>query len=92
MQVAACLFVAAWAMRLGSYLFRRILRIKVDHRFDGIRENPLRFSRFWLLQALTVGVVMLPASYLLASPHVPQLGAWTVVGGVVGSSASRSNG
>jgi steroid 5-alpha reductase family enzyme len=83
MQIAACVFVVAWAVRLGGYLFRRILRIRIDHRFDGIRESPLRFARFWLLQALTVGVVMLPTSYLLASAHVPQFGASTVGGGVV---------
>ena len=49
-QLAASLLVLVWAARLGVYLFRRILRIKVDHRFDGMRDNPLRFARFWLLQ------------------------------------------
>ena len=39
--------------------------MKVDHRFDGMRDKPLRFARFWLLQAIAVAVIMLPVSYLL---------------------------
>lgn len=33
-QLTASLLVLIWAARLGNYLFRRILQIKVDHRFD----------------------------------------------------------
>ena len=80
MQLVASLLVVLWAARLGTYLFRRILRMKVDHRFDGMRERPLRFARFWLLQAITVAVVMLPVSYLLDREHPPGLGAWSVAG------------
>jgi steroid 5-alpha reductase family enzyme len=82
-QLVASLLVVVWAVRLGGYLFRRILRMKVDHRFDGIREEPLRFARFWLLQAITVAVVMLPVSYLLDRAHPSAFGAWAVVGGAV---------
>ena len=32
-----------------------------------MRDNPLRFARFWLLQAISVAVIMLPVSYLLGS-------------------------
>jgi hypothetical protein len=60
-------------VRLGAYLFRRILRIKVDHRFDGMRKEPLRFARLWLLQAITVAVVMLPVCYLLDRDHPPAI-------------------
>ena len=70
-QLAASLLVLVWAARLGVYLFRRILRIKVDHRFDGMRDNPLRFARFWLLQAISVAVIMLPVSYLLGRDTHP---------------------
>jgi steroid 5-alpha reductase family enzyme len=82
-QLVASLLVVAWAVRLGAYLFRRILRMKVDHRFDGMREQPLRFARFWLLQAVTVAVVMLPVSYLLDQSHPPGLGAWAVAGALI---------
>ena len=82
-QLVASLLVLAWAVRLGAYLFRRILRMKVDHRFDGMRDEPLRFARFWLLQAITVAVVMLPVSYLLDRDHPPHFGAWAAGGAVV---------
>jgi len=82
-QLVASLLVVVWAVRLGAYLFRRILRIKVDHRFDGIREQPLRFARFWLLQAITVAVVMLPVSYLLDRDAPPGIGVWSIAGAAV---------
>jgi steroid 5-alpha reductase family enzyme len=82
-QLVASLLVLLWAIRLGGYLFRRILRMKVDHRFDGMRDEPLRFARFWLLQAITVAVVMLPVSYLLDRDHPPGFGAWAAAGAAV---------
>ena len=82
-QLVASLLVLVWAARLGIYLFRRIMRTKVDHRFDGMRDQPLRFARFWLLQAITVAVVMLPVSYLLDQDDPPGLGAWSIAGAAV---------
>jgi len=82
-QLVASLLVVVWAVRLGTYLFRRIMRMKVDHRFDGMRDEPLRFARFWLLQAITVAVVMLPVSYLLDQENPPGLEVWSVVGAAV---------
>jgi steroid 5-alpha reductase family enzyme len=79
-QVTAAVLVAIWAVRLGAYLFRRILRTKVDHRFDGMRDRPLRFARFWVLQAIAVPVIMLPVTYLLGRSEAPGFGAWAMVG------------
>ena len=82
-QLVASVLVLLWAARLGVYLFRRILRIKVDHRFDEMRDKPLRFARFWLLQAITVAVVMLPVSYLLGRGDAPGFGPWLIAGGSI---------
>jgi steroid 5-alpha reductase family enzyme len=82
-QLVASLLVLLWAVRLGAYLFRRILRTKVDHRFDEMRDEPLRFARFWLLQAVAVAVIMLPVSYLLDQSDPPGLGAWAIAGAIV---------
>ena len=82
-QLVASLLVLAWAARLGVYLFRRILRMKVDHRFDEMREKPLRFARFWVLQAITVAVVMLPVSYLLGEGNPPGFGPWIAAGAAI---------
>lgn len=82
-QLVASLLVLVWAARLGGYLFRRILRIGVDHRFDGIRENPRRFARFWLLQAVAVAVIMLPVTYLLGRDAAPGFGPWALAGAAI---------
>ena len=57
--------------------------MKVDHRFDGVRDKPLRFARFWLLQAVAVAVIMLPTSYLLDRSDAPGFGAWAIAGAFV---------
>jgi steroid 5-alpha reductase family enzyme len=57
---AALTFV--WALRLGSYLFTRIIKTKVDHRFDGMREHPLKFANFWILQTIAVTLILLPVA------------------------------
>jgi len=82
-QLIASLLVLIWAIRLGLYLFRRILRIKVDHRFDEMRDRPIRFARFWLLQAISVAVIMLPVSYLLGRNAAPGFGVWAIAGAAV---------
>ena len=82
-QLAASLLVLIWAVRLGAYLLGRILRIKVDHRFDEMRDRPLRFARFWLLQAIAVAVIMLPVSYLLSRDDAPGFGLWAIAGAAI---------
>ena len=82
-EIVASLLVLVWAVRLGTYLFRRILRMKVDHRFDEMRDKPLRFARFWLLQAVAVAVIMLPVTYLLDQDDPPRLGAWAYAGAAI---------
>ncbi len=57
-----------WAARLGSYLFTRIIKIKVDHRFDDKRDDPLKFASFWSLQAVAVFLILLPVVASIASP------------------------
>ncbi len=54
------LMVMIWAARLGIFLFIRIFRQKKDKRFDGMREDFVRFFRFWLLQGVSVWVILLP--------------------------------
>lgn len=70
-----------WAARLGSYLFGRIIKIKVDHRFDDKRDDPLKFASFWSLQAVAVFVILLPVVASIASPVSPRsFGPFEVAG------------
>lgn len=49
-----------WGIRISSYLFVRILKIKNDKRFDGIREKFWSFAKFWFLQAVSIYLISLP--------------------------------
>ena len=46
--------VAVWALRLGSFLFRRVRQDGADGRFDAIKPDPLRFLMTWTMQGLWV--------------------------------------
>lgn len=58
--------VIAWSVRLGSYLLIRIHKMGRDKRFDEMRKSFWQFGRFWILQGLTVWVVLLPSMLFLA--------------------------
>ena len=60
-HIALTFMIFLWASRLGIFLYRRILRMKHDKRFDGMREKFFKFLGFWLIQAITVPVVMISA-------------------------------
>lgn len=52
--------VTLWGLRLGSYLLIRIRKIGRDKRFDGIRNDFLKFGKFWIGQGLAVWIILLP--------------------------------
>jgi steroid 5-alpha reductase family enzyme len=80
LPIIVTIMICAWGARLGAYLFGRILKTGVDHRFDDMRDHPLRFARFWALQALTVWLVMLPAIRLYSIGTYGPLGWVSVLG------------
>ncbi len=55
--------ILLWALRLGGYLLIRIRKMGKDKRFDAMREKPLRFAGFWLLQGVSVWTVLLPSTF-----------------------------
>lgn len=61
------ILVSVWGIRLSVYLFIRILKTGKDKRFDGIREDIKRFGSFWLLQAISIFIILLPTTYILLS-------------------------
>ena len=61
------LLVTLWGLRLSIYLFIRILKTGKDKRFDGIREDFKKFASFWLLQAISIFIILLPTLYILSS-------------------------
>lgn len=55
------LMILLWGVRIASFLLIRVIKTKRDKRFDGIRESFPRFFSFWLLQGVSVWVIMLPS-------------------------------
>lgn len=66
-QIVIAALITAWGLRLAFYLFYRIFKMGRDKRFDGIRENPVKFAGFWLLQAVSIWIIMLPATIALSA-------------------------
>ncbi|CAM4872322.1 unnamed protein product [Rotaria socialis] len=59
---SSCVFF--WALRLGAFLFYRILKVGKDSRFDRMRNNPTRLLITWMLQGIWVLITLLPTLYL----------------------------
>ncbi|MBN1275630.1 DUF1295 domain-containing protein [Candidatus Woesearchaeota archaeon] len=70
------LMVFLWAARLGGFLFIRIRKQKKDDRFDSMRGSFFRFLGFWLLQGVTVWVVLLPVTLFEGPFHPIGVGVW----------------
>ena len=66
--------VAVWALRLGTFLVRRIRREGTDRRFDRIKQDPARFLVTWTLQALWVVLTAGAALAAMTSATVVQFG------------------
>ncbi|MFT4303815.1 MAG: DUF1295 domain-containing protein [Candidatus Woesearchaeota archaeon] len=63
------LMVLLWGFRLISFLFVRIYKMKRDKRFDGIRENLFKFGGFWLIQGISVWIIMIPIIFYYSLPN-----------------------
>ncbi len=74
--------VTVWALRLGSFLFRRIRRDGRDGRFDEIKLDPLRFLMTWTLQGLWVLLTAACALAIMTSVERRPLG-WVAIVGIV---------
>ncbi|KAI0386486.1 DUF1295-domain-containing protein [Hypomontagnella monticulosa] len=69
-QLALSAAVVFWSVRLGSYLFRRILHEGHDSRFDRIRGSPARFAGAFFGQAVWVSLCLAPVIAINAVPPV----------------------
>lgn len=74
------LLILVWGLRLAIYLFIRILKTGKDIRFDGIREKPLKFAGFWILQAISIFVILLPTTYILLLQQETHISTLSYIG------------
>jgi len=71
-SILLLLMISAWAIRLGAFLFSRVTKAGKDTRFDEMRGNFWKFFSFWLLQGITVWVVLLPSLLFFQDIHEPR--------------------
>jgi steroid 5-alpha reductase family enzyme len=75
--------IIIWAMRLGSFLFKRILKDGKDGRFDDLKPNFLSFLIVWSLQGLWVTFTLAAAMVVISSSTKLSLGIVGVIGIIV---------
>jgi len=75
--------VVIWALRLGTFLFRRIRKAGKDDRFDEIKPDFFRFLNVWTIQALWVTFTMAAALVVVTTTHRQPLDVFALVGGLV---------
>jgi steroid 5-alpha reductase family enzyme len=80
--VIVAAMVGVWAVRLGSFLFRRVRRDGRDGRFDQIKINPIRFFMTWTLQGLWVLLTAACALAIITGSGRRSIG-WVAILGMV---------
>ncbi|KAJ3124487.1 hypothetical protein HK098_001098 [Nowakowskiella sp. JEL0407] len=71
-QITIAVFVYLWAIRLGGYLFWRILKENKDSRFTEFKKNPFEFAKPWFIQFLWIILTGLAAFIVLGNPTSQQ--------------------
>ncbi|CAI9557411.1 unnamed protein product [Staurois parvus] len=56
--------ITVWGIRLGTFLFLRILRDGHDRRFNKVRDNPGTFLVYWTVQGIWIFLTLLPSLML----------------------------
>ena len=81
-HIILALLIIWWAARLGGFLYVRLQSKGKDSRFDEIREKPLIFLRFWVLQGISAGIVLMPA-LLFMQVVVPRVTSISIIGFII---------
>lgn len=75
--------VIIWAIRLGSFLFRRIHKAGKDDRFDEIKPSWIRFLNAWTIQALWVTFTASAALIAITTATRKELDIFALIGFLV---------
>lgn len=72
--------VVVWAVRLGSFLFRRIQKAGKDDRFDELKPSFIRFLNVWTIQGLWVTFTAAAALVAITATNRNELDVFALVG------------
>lgn len=75
--------VVIWALRLGSFLFTRVMKSGRDARFDEIKPSFLRFLLTWTLQGLWVSFTLSAALAAITSSTKLPLDGFAIAGALI---------
>ena len=83
LSITVAVFVTIWTLRLGTFLYIRILKIGEDVRFKEIKNSYPKFLMTWTLSALWVFLTTVNAiTVIVANPEKP-LDLFFIIGATV---------
>ena len=72
-SILLLVLVVIWAVRLGTFLFRRIQKAGKDDRFDEIKPSFIRFLNVWTIQGLWVTFTVAAALVAITTTYRKEL-------------------
>ena len=82
-SVFVATFVSIWTLRLGIFLYKRIVKAGEDRRFREIKKSLPKFLMTWTLSALWVFLTSVNAITLIALNPLAPVGVFFVVGAIL---------
>lgn len=79
-SILLSILVIVWAIRLGTFLFRRINKAGKDDRFDELKPSFFRFLNVWTIQGLWVTFTASAALVAITTSNHKGLDVWAVIG------------
>ncbi len=77
------IFVSLWTLRLGTFLYKRIVNSGEDKRFKEIKKSLLKFLMTWTLSALWVFLTTVNAITIIALNPQEPLGIFFIIGSIL---------
>lgn len=72
--------VLVWAARLGTFLFRRVMKAGKDDRFDELKPSFIRFLNVWTIQALWITFTAAAAWIAISSGNRKAIDVFAILG------------
>jgi len=83
-SILIMVLVVIWASRLGFFLFRRVLKVGEDKRFEEIKKSFTRFLMTWTIQGLWVSFTLAAALAAVTIEQPPSYDAYNLVMLIIG--------
>ncbi len=79
-SIILTLLVMIWTLRLGIFLFRRVMRAGEDKRFEELKKSFSRFLVTWTLQGLWVSFTVAAALAAITTEQKEEFGIIGIIG------------